>query len=85
MPSRPSLKSKQKSPSRTPSKPRAAFPQRIKLANGPQSPDMPLWARPGFLIRRLHQIHYALFFEECAAFDVDLHGSTAICWTRAGA
>jgi DNA-binding MarR family transcriptional regulator len=31
---------------------------------------MPLWARPGFLIRRLHQIHYALFFEECAAFDI---------------
>ena len=31
---------------------------------------MPLWARPGFLIRRLHQIHYALFFEECAAFEI---------------
>lgn len=31
---------------------------------------MPLWARPGFLVRRLHQIHYALFFEECAAFDI---------------
>lgn len=24
-----------------------------------------VWARPGFLIRRLHQIHYAIFFEEC--------------------
>lgn len=24
-----------------------------------------LWGRPGFLIRRLHQIHYGLFFEEC--------------------
>jgi DNA-binding MarR family transcriptional regulator len=33
-------------------------------------PDMPLWARPGFLLRRLHQIHYALFFEECADFDI---------------
>jgi DNA-binding MarR family transcriptional regulator len=32
--------------------------------------DMPLWARPGYLLRRLHQIHYALFFEECAAFDI---------------
>ena len=26
--------------------------------------------RPGFLIRRLHQIHLALFAEECAAFGV---------------
>jgi DNA-binding MarR family transcriptional regulator len=26
--------------------------------------------RPGFLIRRMHQIHLALFTEECAAFDV---------------
>jgi len=26
--------------------------------------------RPGFLIRRLHQIHLALFAEECAAFQV---------------
>jgi DNA-binding MarR family transcriptional regulator len=31
---------------------------------------MPLWRRPGYLIRRLHQIHYALFFEECAAFGI---------------
>ena len=45
------------------------LPPRLKLAGG-TSPDMPLWARPGFLIRRLHQIHYALFFEECAAFDI---------------
>ncbi len=26
--------------------------------------------RPGFLIRRLHQIHQAIFAEECAAFDI---------------
>jgi len=26
--------------------------------------------RPGFLIRRLHQIHTALFIEECARFNV---------------
>jgi DNA-binding MarR family transcriptional regulator len=26
--------------------------------------------RPGFLIRRLHQIHVALFQKECAAFDI---------------
>lgn len=24
-----------------------------------------LWTRPGYLIRRLNQIHYAMFFEEC--------------------
>ena len=24
-----------------------------------------LWSRPGFLVRRLNQIHYAMFFEEC--------------------
>jgi DNA-binding MarR family transcriptional regulator len=32
--------------------------------------EMPLWVRPGYLLRRLHQIHYALFFEECAGFDI---------------
>jgi len=30
----------------------------------------PLEQRPGFLIRRLHQIHVALFQKECAAFDI---------------
>jgi len=29
-----------------------------------------LASRPGFLIRRLHQIHTALFMEECAAFNI---------------
>jgi DNA-binding MarR family transcriptional regulator len=29
-----------------------------------------LASRPGFLIRRLHQIHAALFMQECAAFKV---------------
>jgi DNA-binding MarR family transcriptional regulator len=24
-----------------------------------------LWSRPGYLVRRLHQIHCALFYEEC--------------------
>ena len=28
---------------------------------------LPLWSRPGYLIRRLHQIHLALFLEECKA------------------
>jgi MarR family transcriptional regulator, lower aerobic nicotinate degradation pathway regulator len=30
----------------------------------------PLGQRPGFLIRRLHQIHVALFHESCAAFEI---------------
>ncbi len=29
-----------------------------------------LWTRPGYLVRRLHQIHAGLFAEECAAFDI---------------
>lgn len=29
-----------------------------------------LWSRPGFLVRRLNQIHYALFFEECKTQNV---------------
>lgn len=30
----------------------------------------PLWRRPGYLVRRLNQIHGALFQDECAAFDI---------------
>jgi DNA-binding MarR family transcriptional regulator len=33
-----------------------------------REPRLPLWSRPGYLIRRLHQIHVALFLEECKAF-----------------
>lgn len=29
-----------------------------------------LWARPGFLVRRLHQIHVAMFFEECKTANI---------------
>ena len=29
-----------------------------------------LWSRPGFLIRRLHQLHVAIFLEECSVYDV---------------
>ena len=38
-------------------------PQRTK-------PSWPLDQRPGFLIRRLHQIHVALFQNRCAAFEI---------------
>jgi DNA-binding MarR family transcriptional regulator len=44
-------------------------PQRYSVAGALMS-EMPLWARPGYLLRRLHQIHYALFFEECAEFEI---------------
>jgi DNA-binding MarR family transcriptional regulator len=37
-------------------------------ATAPSS--LPLWSRPGFLVRRLHQIHSALFLEECAEFAI---------------
>ena len=29
-----------------------------------------LWDRPGYLVRRLHQIHVALFLDECAEFKI---------------
>ncbi|GJD96346.1 MarR family winged helix-turn-helix transcriptional regulator [Methylobacterium iners] len=30
----------------------------------------PLWERPGFLARRMHQIHVSLFSERCAEFRI---------------
>jgi MarR family transcriptional regulator, lower aerobic nicotinate degradation pathway regulator len=33
-------------------------------------PSWPLDQRPGFLIRRLHQIHVALFQKNCAGFEI---------------
>jgi DNA-binding MarR family transcriptional regulator len=39
-------------------------------AGQPRRGAWPLEKRPGFLIRRLHQIHVALFQEKCAAFDL---------------
>jgi len=41
-----------------------------KVALSKSSRADALKRRPGFLIRRMHQIHLALFTEECAAFDV---------------
>lgn len=34
------------------------------------SARLPLWLRPGYLIRRLHQLHSSLFFEECKVFNI---------------
>ena len=31
---------------------------------------LPLLKRPGYLVRRLHQVHSALFLEECAGFGI---------------
>jgi DNA-binding MarR family transcriptional regulator len=33
-------------------------------------PYADLWARPGYLARRMHQIHVGLFVEECRDFDI---------------
>ena len=43
-----------------------AKPRRDQAAHKP----WPLEQRPGFLIRRLHQIHVALFHEACSAFEM---------------
>jgi DNA-binding MarR family transcriptional regulator len=34
------------------------------------STRLPLWSRPGYLVRRLHQIHSALFLEECKDYGI---------------
>ena len=55
-------------------RPEGRLPQtrksRGKAAPKPVHRPWPLAQRPGFLIRRLHQIHVALFQESCARFDV---------------
>jgi MarR family transcriptional regulator, lower aerobic nicotinate degradation pathway regulator len=38
--------------------------------NEPEHRPWPLSERPGFLIRRMHQIHVALFHEACGKFDI---------------
>lgn len=46
-----------------------AMPTRHKPAPG-SGLTTTLWDRPGYLVRRLHQIHVAIFLEECAAFNI---------------
>jgi DNA-binding MarR family transcriptional regulator len=36
-----------------------------------------IWKRPGFLIRRLHQISVAIFISECTAAELEI---TAVQW-----
>jgi MarR family transcriptional regulator, lower aerobic nicotinate degradation pathway regulator len=43
---------------------------RHRAAPKPAHRPWPLLQRPGFLIRRMHQIHVALFQQACASFDV---------------
>ncbi|MBZ0215182.1 MAG: MarR family transcriptional regulator [Fimbriimonadaceae bacterium] len=43
---------------------------KIKRGKRPGPPYSDLWSRPGYLVRRLHQIHVGLFTEECKSFDI---------------
>lgn len=50
--------------------PSAKLPRDRTAPKKPAPRPWPLQQRPGFLIRRLHQIHVALFQQACASFDV---------------
>ncbi len=39
--------------------------RQVPTRNAPTAARGVLWSRPGYLVRRLNQVHYALFFEEC--------------------
>lgn len=41
-----------------------------EAAESDQAWTQAILERPGFLIRRLHQIHVSLFMEECSGFDI---------------
>ena len=43
---------------------------RNRAVQKPVHRPWPLLQRPGFLIRRMHQIHVALFQQACASYDV---------------
>jgi len=44
--------------------------KRQQTTKSSSKPSWPLDRRPGFLIRRLHQIHVALFQKKCAGFEI---------------
>lgn len=44
--------------------------KRLRPGKSPGKPFADLWARPGYLIRRLHQIHMGLFLGESKEFDI---------------
>lgn len=45
-------------------------PMRPSPAQAADTSSWPLHERPGFLARRMHQIHVSLFAERCAAFRI---------------
>jgi DNA-binding MarR family transcriptional regulator len=53
-----------------PKRRRRAAPQENATNLHTSEPRLPLWSRPGFLLRRLNQIHYALFLEECSRYNI---------------
>lgn len=65
-------KPRQPPPDRSPTRkpPRRAARPRVEPGGHAAEPRLPLWSRPGYLLRRLNQIHYALFFEECRQFNI---------------
>ncbi len=44
--------------------------KRRRPGKSPGKPFADLWTRPGYLIRRLHQIHVGLFLVESKEFDI---------------
>ena len=44
--------------------------QKTRLGKEPGRPYADLWSRPGFLVRRMHQIHIGLFADECRDYDI---------------
>ena len=42
----------------------------LQLDQMPAPGRLPLWSRVGYLVRRLHQIHNAIFVEECKQFGI---------------
>ncbi|MGD0186958.1 MAG: MarR family transcriptional regulator [Roseiarcus sp.] len=48
----------------------ASAETKTRSGKEPGRPYADLWGRPGFLVRRMHQIHVGLFAEECKNFDI---------------
>ncbi|HYA72610.1 MAG TPA: MarR family transcriptional regulator [Roseiarcus sp.] len=48
----------------------ASAATKVRPGKEPGRPYADLWARPGYLARRMHQIHVGLFAEECRDFDI---------------
>jgi MarR family transcriptional regulator, lower aerobic nicotinate degradation pathway regulator len=43
---------------------------KVRAGKKPGRPYADLWSRPGFLVRRMHQIHVGLFLEECRDYEI---------------